>query len=449
MTYGTMEKIETVSLTGTQASITFATLPTTYDDILIKVSARSTTSDGSLYISFNSSSANFSWRRLIGNGSAASSQSGTDNYAGSICRSTDTANTFGNAEIYIPNYRSSANKAYTADTVLENNATEAFQMMVAGLWSQTAAITNVSLAAATSFAANSSATLYGITRVPAGAKATGGVIYDDASYWYHVFTSSGTFTPSQSIIADCLVIAGGGGGGNGLGGGGGAGGLLAFASQSLTAQNYTITVGAGGAGSTSASTVGTNGVDSQFGSLTLVNGGGGGTGQSVAYPNGPGGSSGGSGGGGSRNGSNKSGGAATSGQGNAGGNGVGTNLGDNSAGAGGGGAGAVGANATTTAGGNGGNGLSTYSSWGLATGTGQNINGTVWYAGGGGGGNFSGSTAAPTGGNGGGGVGGTQSPTNLPSSGLAFTGGGGGGSAQNGENGASGGSGIVIVRYSK
>ena len=43
------------------------------------------------------------------------------------------------------------------------------------------------------------------------AKASGGLIYTDSAYVYHVFISNGTFTPIQSLIADISVIAGGGG----------------------------------------------------------------------------------------------------------------------------------------------------------------------------------------------------------------------------------------------
>ena len=58
----------------------------------------------------------------------------------------------------------------------------------------------------------------------AGAKATGGTITTDGTYWFHTFTSSGTFTPTQSLTADMVVVAGGGGGG---GGGRGASGSTA------------------------------------------------------------------------------------------------------------------------------------------------------------------------------------------------------------------------------
>jgi len=345
--------------------------------------------------------------------------------------------------LYFPNYRSSNNKSVSGDTVGENNGTQAFARLVAFLFASTNAITSITLKLSTgNLAQHSTATLYGITRVPAGAKATGGVIYDDATYWYHAFTSSGTFTPSQSLSCDVLVVGGGGGSGlSGLGtGGGGAGGLLDFLNQSVTAQNYTVTVGGGGA-------INANGGDSQFGALTLVKGGGRG-----ADDNGAAGSQG-SGGGGNWS-PNTGGGTATSGQGNNGGTGsTQSNVG---VGGGGGGKTAAGQNSNSNVkAGDGGAGTSSYSSWGSATSLGQNISGTFWFAGGGGGGVYDvvGARTAGTGGNGGGGTGGQRlsATANNATPGLANTGGGGGGAGQNGagSNASAGGSGVVIVRYAK
>jgi len=75
-------------------------------------------------------------------------------------------------------------------------------------------------------------------------KATGGTTVLSNGYWYHTFTSSGTFTPLQSLTVDLIVMAGGGAGGSAYAGGGGAGGFLDFTSQSVTATGYTVTVGA-------------------------------------------------------------------------------------------------------------------------------------------------------------------------------------------------------------
>ena len=77
--------------------------------------------------------------------------------------------------------------------------------------------------------------------------ASGGNVTTSGGYTYHTFTSSGTFTViSGQRSANVLIVGAGGGGGSRHGGGGGAGGYIAQ-TMTLTAGNYTITVGAGGA----------------------------------------------------------------------------------------------------------------------------------------------------------------------------------------------------------
>lgn len=443
---GTLELIDSVTVpSGGQAAIEFLNIPQTYDDLVIKLSARSSTTYGNAWyegkLRLNSSDG--SSRELYGTGSAAGS--GTEAAQIRILGITSsgaTANTFGSADIYISGYRTSNNKSVSIDSVSENNATASISALASGLWSNSAAVTSLQLVLLSSanFAEHSTAYLYGVSRVPAGAKATGGVIYSDNNYWYHAFTSSGVFTPSQSLSCDVLVVAGGGGGGGASAfgtdgaGGGGAGGLLAFSAQSLSTTNYTVTVGAGGNSVTNSTSNGGTGSDSQFGALTLVKGGGGGGGNTNA------GSNGGSGGGGSFQ---AAGGTATSGQGNNGGTGP---TGGNG---GGGGAGAVGlGSATASDGGNGGNGVATYSSWLEATSKGQNISGNFYIAGGGGGSGDVGSGIAGTGGFGGGGIG-SQLGASPAGSGLPYTGGGGGGAGPGNRTSGAGGSGIVIVRYAK
>src|SRR5210317_666931 len=70
-----------------------------------------------------------------------------------------------------------------------------------------------------------------------------------SEYRVHTFTSSGTWTVNETLTGvDWLVVAGGGGGGGGgaAGGGGGAGGMIEQTGQTVSAQSYTVTVGAGG-----------------------------------------------------------------------------------------------------------------------------------------------------------------------------------------------------------
>jgi hypothetical protein len=428
------------------ASVEFSGIPQTgYTDLVVKTSVRDTFNANALdhWIRFNGVTTNYTWRKVQGSGSATSSSAGTiDPYTvlGVGPGAASTANTFGNYEVYIPNYTSSNFKSISVDSVGENNATQAFQVLNAGLWSNTAAITSIQFIPQSGggWAAGSTFYLYGVAKLgttPAIVPyATGGdTIMTDGTYWYHTFVSSGTFTPQKALTCDYLVVAGGagGGGGNGGGGGGGAGGFRTETSLLAFNTSYAVTVGAGGAAGT-ARGLGGNGSNSVFNSLTSTGGGGGGHFRGGNNGGGISGLSGGSGGGGGSSdgvGPAGSGGAASpSGQGNAGGNGF--IQGSSFGGGGGGGAGAVGANATTSVAGNGGNGLAnSYSG------------SSVTYAGGGGGGAFS---TAGTGGTGGGGAGGVA--TGSAVAGTANTGGGGGAGGNDGA-GAAGGSGIVVVRY--
>jgi len=449
-----MKAIETVTVpSGGQPSIIFNNIPQTYTDLVILLSARTDRTGANIdgvYPFFNNDTivGNYSGRRIIGNGSTATSNT----YTGVITAANDlTTYAFGNAIIYIPNYRSANNKSFTVDAVNENNATIAYTTLSALLWNNTAPISTITLRTedgVSKLLQHSTATLYGITSAGYGAYATGGVITSDASYYYHTFLASGTFTPTQALTADCLVIAGGGGSGrNNMTNnnpGAGAGGYRLLASQSLTTTAYTVQVGGGGVGATSDTSPGAKGGNSYLsgsGFTTITSTGGG-----YSHPISTSGTGGSGGGGASHN--NQTGAAGNEGgytpvEGYAGGSG---NDGTNFPAGGGGGAGGIGGSGSSgSAGGNGGVGSSTASSWGLVTGTGQNVSGTVYYAGGGGGG------AAVTGGAGGYGGGGAGSSNLATNNGLSNTGGGAGGSGgtPGQKNGANGGSGIVIIRYLK
>lgn len=163
----TYDKIATVTVgSGGAADITFSSIPATYTDLLLKVSARSARSAAAtdfLQINLNSSASNFTARGLEGNGTTASSFTDTV-FIGAMSSAGGTASTFGSFELYIPNYAGSNNKSMSADSVSENNATAAFAELTANLWSQTAAINSIKLLSATAnnFLQYSTATLYGI-----------------------------------------------------------------------------------------------------------------------------------------------------------------------------------------------------------------------------------------------------------------------------------------------
>jgi hypothetical protein len=149
---------------GGAASIEFSGIPQTYTDLKLVLSVRSSDSGGSLRVQPNGLTTNLSSRRLEGSGSGTSSTSdGSFIFVYAVTLSSYTASVFSNIEIYIPNYAGSTNKSVSADGVMENNATEAYQNLVAGLWSNTSAITSLALAKASgNFVQYSSASLYGI-----------------------------------------------------------------------------------------------------------------------------------------------------------------------------------------------------------------------------------------------------------------------------------------------
>ena len=152
---------------GGASAITFSSIPNTYTDLLVKVSARMSSANGSAGITFNGTNTNYSFKYLYGSGSSAVSGSGGSSYidSGVYGYSTATASTFGNSEIYIPNYTSANYKSISLDTVNENNATEAYAWMEAGLWNNSAAITSLSIVpqgGGTNFVQYSTAYLYGI-----------------------------------------------------------------------------------------------------------------------------------------------------------------------------------------------------------------------------------------------------------------------------------------------
>ncbi len=154
----------TVGAGGT-ANITFSSIPSTFTDLIIKLSARSSDSATSagVVMQFNGSSSSLSYRLLEGDGSTAASYNGTTGRVGVTDAATSTASTFGSLEVYIPNYAGSTNKSSSTDSVQETNATTAYADLSANLWSNTAAITSIALTLqAGSFVQYSTAYLYGV-----------------------------------------------------------------------------------------------------------------------------------------------------------------------------------------------------------------------------------------------------------------------------------------------
>jgi len=408
----TYTPIQSTVLTTSAATVSFNNIDQSYTDLIVVASIQTTAATGYLStIQFNgdTTSGLYSTTILTGNGSSTdtSVRTSSKNYLqtasyGSVPSSTQS-NTYDSEIWHIMNYSSSNTYKTCLGRVGSLDASTPGINLTSGLWRNFNPITSITFGMTSgNLAAGTTVSIYGLRN--GSAKANGGnIITTDGTYWYHVFTSSGIFTPQAPVSHDILLVGGGGGGSNGgnYGGGGGAGKFTALSSQILAPQNYTITIGAGGAGSAN-------------GNATTITAGG--FSQSATY---------------GFTGSGVTGG--NSGDGYTGGSGN-----NSSPFAGGGGAGSTqnGFNAVSSAG-NGGAGNSTLSSWATATGTG--VSGA--YAGGGGGGaNGSGAGAGAAGGGNG-----TNTNGANGSPATANTGSGGGGAVNN--TGGTGGSGIVIVRY--
>jgi len=165
----TYQVISSVTVgSGGAANIQFTSIPQTYTDLILQVSARTDEAGANWSegrITFNGSSSGYTNRYVLGTGSATSSGSvGTAYvYGGRGTAAAATSSTFSNSYIYIPNYASSNNKSISTDEVTENNATAALAFFNAGLWSNSAAITSITITPNTgNFVQYSTAVLYGI-----------------------------------------------------------------------------------------------------------------------------------------------------------------------------------------------------------------------------------------------------------------------------------------------
>ena len=161
----TMTFIASTTLGASADDITFTSIPQDGTDLVALCSLRERDTDNfSLAISLNGSPLNFSTRILQGNGSSAitATVSSPTNQTIVANPSNSTANTFGNGQIYITNYTSSANKSISIDSVQEYNQTEAYQRIAASLWSDTAAVTSLKIGGG--LAAGCTVSLYKITK---------------------------------------------------------------------------------------------------------------------------------------------------------------------------------------------------------------------------------------------------------------------------------------------
>ncbi len=167
----TMKQIGSVTVgSGGTTQINFTSIPQTYTDLRVELSGRG---DGynanDLYVLFNTSTSNYSGRYFMKDSSDPTIVSSTSATSKIICgfipASQATANTWGSATIYVPNYTTSNYKTTNAEASTENNGVIQWIMVSGGMWSDTAAITTLSLNLnGGTFLQNTTAYLYGIKK---------------------------------------------------------------------------------------------------------------------------------------------------------------------------------------------------------------------------------------------------------------------------------------------
>lgn len=166
----TYTPIASTTLTAAQASVTFSSISSAYTDLVLVANAKSSlTTTTQVQLTFNSdTTTNYSWTRLLGDGSAASSaRASTQSYVevGYIAGNTGSPS----PDLFTLNIQNYSNTT-TFKTFLSRwgsmNAANQYVAAVVGLWRKTPeAITSITLAPnSTTFATSSTFTLYGILK---------------------------------------------------------------------------------------------------------------------------------------------------------------------------------------------------------------------------------------------------------------------------------------------
>jgi len=175
----TLTLISSQTLGGTTASVTFSSIPATYNDLKLVVSSRNDGA-GALanfgIIQFNADTGtSYSCTFVEGIGASAYSTrtNTTTAYGGNhafqfsvngIDSAGNTASVFSSNEIYIPNYTSATQKPFISTDGTEQNATTNNALgVISGLWSGTSAINSIKIFANSgNFVQYSNFYLYGI-----------------------------------------------------------------------------------------------------------------------------------------------------------------------------------------------------------------------------------------------------------------------------------------------
>ena len=155
----TYTPIATTTASGSASTITFSSIPSTYTDLVIVLNGNATTgSTGSIALQFNSDTgSNYSYTRLLGDGSAASSARGSNTTA------TYMGDTGTDRAVFVVSLNNYSNTT-TYKTSISRSNSQNYVSSYVGLWRSTSAISTVTLTApvGANWSSTTTATIYGI-----------------------------------------------------------------------------------------------------------------------------------------------------------------------------------------------------------------------------------------------------------------------------------------------
>ena len=155
----TYTPIQSVTTSGSQSSVTFSSIPSTYTDLILVFNGYTGGQVGCSLRFNNDSGANYSQTRLLGSGSAAASDRDVNITSIGAFVSTSTTNSIAEI-IHIQNYSNTT--TYKTSLLRWNNAAS-YVAAIVGMWRSTAAINRVDMVLSGSyFNDGSQLTLYGI-----------------------------------------------------------------------------------------------------------------------------------------------------------------------------------------------------------------------------------------------------------------------------------------------
>jgi|688.fasta_scaffold797366_2 hypothetical protein len=167
--FGSFESIATTTLSSATGTITFSSIPSTFEHLQVRMVTRG--SDGSNGLSGNlmrvngDTGSNYTWDSVYGLGgslNAGTNLSQTSMIIIGFVNGGNTANLFGVNIIDIHDYKNT-NKYKTIRAVGGNGSSIAITSYQVGIWKNTNAITSLSFATDTAqFATNTQIALYGI-----------------------------------------------------------------------------------------------------------------------------------------------------------------------------------------------------------------------------------------------------------------------------------------------